>query len=142
MRLFRPAAECLSPSRGEVCQGSINRRGLNVCATASTFARTLFRFALPALCALMFWHFSGSTVMAGEADLAIPDLSAAHFNIFGGTIPGDKLLLFGSFVIAGTLGISLYLRGQIKKLPAHKSMLSVADIIFKTCKTYLIQQGK
>ena len=45
-------------------------------------------------------------------------------------------------VICGTLGISLYLRAQIHKLPAHKSMLEVAEIIFQTCKTYLIQQGK
>ena len=45
-------------------------------------------------------------------------------------------------MIAGTLGISLYLRSQIFKLPAHKSMLDVAEVIFQTCKTYLIQQGK
>src|SRR5439155_14562000 len=48
----------------------------------------------------------------------------------------------GSIVICGTLGISLYLRTQIHKLPAHKSMLDVAEVIFQTCKTYLIQQGK
>jgi len=46
------------------------------------------------------------------------------------------LLFYGSFVICGTLGISLYLRAQIKALPAHKSMLAVAEIIFQTCKTY------
>ena len=52
------------------------------------------------------------------------------------------LLFYGALVITGTLGISLYLRHQIHKLPAHKSMLDVAEIIFQTCKTYLIQQGK
>src|SRR5258708_36504664 len=45
-------------------------------------------------------------------------------------------------VICGTLGISLYLRRQIRILPAHSSMLKIADIIFTTCKTYLIQQGR
>ena len=45
-------------------------------------------------------------------------------------------------MICGTLGISLYQLYQIKKQPAHKSMLDVAEIIFQTCKTYLIQQGK
>jgi K(+)-stimulated pyrophosphate-energized sodium pump len=45
-------------------------------------------------------------------------------------------------VICGTLFISLYLAYEIKKLPAHKSMLDIAEIIFQTCKTYLIQQGK
>lgn len=80
----------------------------------------------------------GASAMAGEADLAIPDLHAAKF--FGGRVSGFDLMLYGSFVIAGTLGISLYLRSQIRALPAHDSMLKVADVIFTTCKTYLIQQ--
>ena len=83
----------------------------------------------------------GSTpAFAGEADLEIPDLKEAKF--FGGKISGHDLLLYGSFVIAGTLGISLYLRNQIKNLPAHESMLKVADIIFTTCKTYLLKQAQ
>src|SRR5262249_55549655 len=49
---------------------------------------------------------------------------------------------YGAFVICGTLGISLYLRAQIRALPAHRTMLDVAEIIFQTCKTYLLQQGK
>src|SRR5437899_2835639 len=83
---------------------------------------------------------------ASEADLAIPDLHSGHF--FG--TPGDpksgisawNLLAGGALVICITLGFSLYLRTQIHKLPAHKSMLDVAEVIFQTCKTYLIQQGK
>ena len=44
---------------------------------------------------------------------------------------------------AGTLGISLYLlKRRFVSCSAHKSMLDVAEIIFQTCKTYLIQQGK
>jgi K(+)-stimulated pyrophosphate-energized sodium pump len=78
--------------------------------------------------------------MAGEADLLIPDLKEATF--FGGSISGHNLLFWGSFVIAGTLGISLYLRNQIKALPAHESMLKVADIIYTTCKTYLLKQAQ
>ena len=81
-------------------------------------------------------------VQASEADLAIPDLHEGKFHVFGTTISAWNLLFYGSFVIAGTLGISLYLRAQIKRLPAHRSMLAVAEIIFQTCKTYLIQQGK
>ncbi|MGC4006637.1 MAG: sodium/proton-translocating pyrophosphatase [Pirellulales bacterium] len=87
--------------------------------------------------------FCASPLQAGEADLAIPDLNEhGSFTIAENTISAGKLLLYGSFVIAGTLGISLYLRMQIHALPAHKSMLAVAEIIFQTCKTYLIQQGK
>src|SRR5262249_12297621 len=79
---------------------------------------------------------------AGEAALAIPDLREGHFTIFGQSISAWNLLFYGACVIAGTLSISLYQLAQIKKQPAHRSMLNVADIIFQTCKTYLIQQGK
>src|SRR5438067_3448759 len=86
---------------------------------------------------------AGPAARASEADLAIPNLwEHGSFTILGQTISAGVLLLVGSFVICGTLGISLYLRSQIHKLPAHKSMLDVAEIIYQTCKTYLIQQGK
>ncbi len=81
-----------------------------------------------------------TSAFAGEADLEIPDLHDAYF--FGKSISGHSLLFYGSFVIAGTLGISLYLRAQIKALPAHESMLKIADIIFTTCKTYLMKQAQ
>jgi len=91
------------------------------------------------LCLLLFF---GMTASASEASLAIPDLHQGKFNIFGQQISGWNLLAFGALVITGTLGISISLRLQIQRLPAHKSMLAVAEIIFQTCKTYLIQQGK
>src|SRR5271165_4498976 len=83
-----------------------------------------------------------AAALASEADLAIPDLHQGFFTIFGTQISAWNLLFYGSFVIAGTLGISLFLRAQIKRLPAHKSMLDVAEVIYGTCKTYLFQQGK
>src|SRR3990170_8433146 len=89
-----------------------------------------------------FLLFAATTASAGEADLALPDLTLAKFTIAGIDIDGWHLLLYGALVITGTLGISLYLRSQIAKLTAHQSMLDVAEIIFQTCKTYLIQQGK
>jgi K(+)-stimulated pyrophosphate-energized sodium pump len=79
---------------------------------------------------------------ASEADLAIPDLHQGTFNLFGTTITAWNLLLYGAFVICGTLGISLYLRSQIRHLPAHRSMLAVSEVIYATCKTYLYQQAK
>jgi len=79
---------------------------------------------------------------ASEADLAIPDLhKGAPYTLLGGIKPWD-LLFYGACIIAGTLGISLYLRTQIRKLRAHESMLKVSEIIYQTCRTYLIQQGK
>src|SRR5512139_2839640 len=80
--------------------------------------------------------------LASEADLAIPDLhKGAPYTLLGGIKPWD-LLFYGACIIAGTLGISLFLRHQVKKLKAHESMLKVSDIIYQTCRTYLIQQGK
>jgi K(+)-stimulated pyrophosphate-energized sodium pump len=103
-----------------------------------TWGRNLAALALVLVALLL----SAAPAWASEADLAIPDLHEGKFTIFGTEITAWNLLLYGAFVICGTLGISLYLRTQIAALPAHKSMLDVAEVIFQTCKTYLIQQGK
>jgi K(+)-stimulated pyrophosphate-energized sodium pump len=84
---------------------------------------------------------TAASAHASEADLAIPDLHAGRFDTLGG-LSAWTLLAVGALVICGTLGISLYLRTQIHRLPAHRSMLNVAETIFTTCKTYLLQQGK
>lgn len=109
--------------------------------TASTLSRPgrlLFR---PLVLSVVVLLLAAVGVRASEADLAIPDLHAGKFDSLGG-ITAWNLLLYGAFVICITLGFSLYLRMQIHALPAHKSMLDVAEVIFQTCKTYLIQQGK
>jgi len=85
---------------------------------------------------------SGISIFASEADLAIPNLHEGSYNIFGTNITAWDFLFYGALIIAGTLGFSLLLFAQIKKLPAHKSMLDVASTIYKTCRTYLLQQGK
>jgi K(+)-stimulated pyrophosphate-energized sodium pump len=91
---------------------------------------------------LVGYLFIPFVVFASEADLAIPDLhKGAPYTMLGGIRPWD-LLFYGACIIAGTLGISLFLRHQVKKLRAHESMLKVAETIFQTCRTYLIQQGK
>jgi K(+)-stimulated pyrophosphate-energized sodium pump len=84
----------------------------------------------------------GGAAFADESQLAIPDLHHGTFIIGGKEITAWNLLFWGALVIAGTLGISLFLRHQVRVLPAHSSMLRIADIIFATCKTYLIQQGR
>ncbi|MFN0017983.1 MAG: sodium-translocating pyrophosphatase [Pirellulaceae bacterium] len=101
-----------------------------------------WKLLIPTAFSLLYLLFCGTAAWAGEADLAIPDLDQTKFKILGGEISGWYLLLFGSFVICGTLGISLYLRWRVQQLPAHKSQLDIAEVIFQTCKTYLIQQGK
>lgn len=100
------------------------------------------KYLKPIIWSLLVLLLTGSAVHASEADLAIPDLwKHGKFEQLGGITPG-WLLFWGSFVILGTLGISLYQLLQIHKQPAHKSMLDISEIIFQTCKTYLIQQGK
>jgi len=96
----------------------------------------------PLLFAVAVMLLTGSAAQASEADLAIPDLHWGKFTIFGMEISAWWLLFWCAMVISGTLTISLYLRYQIHKLPSHQSMLTVAETIFQTCKTYLIQQGK
>src|SRR5262245_5545966 len=93
------------------------------------------------LFAIVVVSVTGTMAWAGESDLAIPDLHQGKFPTLGG-ISAWNLLFYGALVITGTLGISLYLRAQIHRLPAHKSMLTVAETIYATCKTYLVQQGK
>ena len=31
---------------------------------------------------------------------------------------------------------------ELKNLPVHKSMLEVSELIYETCKTYLVTQGR
>jgi K(+)-stimulated pyrophosphate-energized sodium pump len=89
----------------------------------------------------LFFGF-GLSAHASEADLAIPDLHAGTFHLFGGEISSWNFLFYGALIIAGTLAFSLILFNQVKKLPAHDSMLKVAQTIYTTCRTYLYQQGK
>ena len=95
---------------------------------------------LLAYCLLLFLPLSNA--QASEADLVIPDLTQALFQVAGLSIDGWHLLFYSSFVLLGTLGTSLFQFKQILALPVHHSMAAVAEIIFQTCKTYLIQQGK
>ncbi len=69
---------------------------------------------------------------ASEADLAIPELTAAQ----------NHLLYTGFVIILLGMLFGYHQYTKVKKLRAHQSMLDVAQVIFETCKTYLIQQGK
>src|SRR5688572_29353962 len=75
---------------------------------------------------------------ASEADLIIPDLSSQSF--LG--IDGHTLLLGGLVICALGLVFGLVTYSQLKRMPVHKSMLEISELIYETCKTYLITQGK
>ncbi len=76
----------------------------------------------------------------GEASLKLPDLNQAKF--FRGLIGGRDLLYTGVFVSIMGLVFGLIVCSQLKKLPVHASMLEVSELIYETCKTYLLTQGK
>jgi K(+)-stimulated pyrophosphate-energized sodium pump len=75
----------------------------------------------------------------GEANLIIPDLSQVSF--LGG-IHGRSLLMGGLVVCALGLLFGLVFYGQLKRMPVHQSMREISELIYETCKTYLITQGK
>jgi len=75
---------------------------------------------------------------AGEASLVLPDLSTVDFR----GINGRSLLMGGFVVCALGLLFGLVTFVQLKNLPVHASMLEVSELIYETCKTYLITQGK
>ena len=74
----------------------------------------------------------------GEAALKVPDLSTVSF--LG--MNGHNLLLIGiAFCVFGLLfGMAIYMR--LKNLPVHRAMLDISELIYETCKTYLVTQGK
>jgi K(+)-stimulated pyrophosphate-energized sodium pump len=75
----------------------------------------------------------------GEASLKLPDLSSVHF--LGG-IDGHKLLLWGILICVFGLLFGLIIYRRLKNLPVHKAMRDISELIYETCKTYLLTQGK
>jgi len=74
----------------------------------------------------------------GEASLKLPDLSQVQF--LG--VDGHKLLLFGILFCVFGLVFGLVIYSRLKNLPVHRSMRDISELIYETCKTYLITQGK
>ncbi|MGZ4834633.1 MAG: sodium-translocating pyrophosphatase [Terriglobales bacterium] len=76
--------------------------------------------------------------LSGEAGLKLPDLSSVSF--LG--VNGHSLLLIGIlFCIFGLL-FALVQYMQLKSLPVHRAMREMSELIYETCKTYLVTQGK
>jgi K(+)-stimulated pyrophosphate-energized sodium pump len=74
----------------------------------------------------------------GEANLIIPDLASESF--FG--MSGKALLTLGLFVCVLGLIFGMVIYTQLKNMPVHATMLEISNLIYETCKTYLITQGK
>jgi K(+)-stimulated pyrophosphate-energized sodium pump len=76
--------------------------------------------------------------LASEADLILPDLASASF--LG--MPGSSLLMIGIAVSVAGLIFGLVISNHLRDLPVHRSMLDISELIYATCKTYLVTQGK
>ena len=109
------------------------RRALPSLWTCLTMFATLF---VPAL--LVAQEAAQAHRPGGEANLVIPDLSSVEF--LG--MPGHTLLMTGLGVCALGLLFGLVIYGQLKRLAVHEAMREISELIYETCKTYLITQGK
>ena len=78
------------------------------------------------------------TAPSGEASLVLPDLNQTDV----GGYNGRTLLLGGMVVAALGIAFGLVILTQLKNLPVHRSMREVSELIYETCKTYLLTQGK
>ena len=126
----------------------VGRQGLSPEAKLSWLA-ALGRRSVKALAGGLALLVTSATALAqtsapthevgGEAALKLPDLSTVPF--LGG-IPGHSLLMIGlAFCVAGLIfGLVIY--QQLKNLPVHRSMREISELIYETCKTYLVTQGK
>jgi len=77
-------------------------------------------------------------VFAGESDLILPDLKSVYF--LG--VDGHSLLFWGLLICVFGLVFGMVQFMRIKAMPVHKSMREISELIYETCKTYLITQGK
>ena len=115
----------------------------------SSLIRRIGRGALP-VAALAAVAMNVSTALAqtggpvpqepsGEANLVLPDLSQVTF--LGG-INGHSLLLVGLLVCALGFLFGIVIFVNLKNRSVHRSMREISELIYETCKTYLITQGK
>jgi K(+)-stimulated pyrophosphate-energized sodium pump len=74
----------------------------------------------------------------GEASLQVPDLEQVKFR----GMSGRTLLMAGLVVCALGLLFGLVIFTQLRNLPVHEAMREISELIYETCKTYLITQGK
>src|SRR5215204_3831969 len=74
----------------------------------------------------------------GEANLVLPDLNQVPV----GGYQGRSLLMIGLGVSALGILFGLVILNQLKNLPVHRSMREISELIYETCKTYLVTQGR
>jgi K(+)-stimulated pyrophosphate-energized sodium pump len=111
---------------------------LRVRRGALALAASLAAVAVNASQAVAQTRQAGGHTPGGEANLKLPQLSSQQFL---GT-DGHTLLLVGLGVCVLGLLFGLVIFMQLKNLPVHRAMKEISELIYETCKTYLITQGK
>jgi K(+)-stimulated pyrophosphate-energized sodium pump len=109
-------------------------------ASVASKACRLAKILTPAFAVLSLASaaFAQAGEVGGEANLKLPDLSQVTF--LG--VDGHKLLLIGILFCLLGLGFGLTIYVRLKNLPVHRAMREISELIYETCKTYLITQGK
>src|SRR5262245_65240337 len=74
---------------------------------------------------------------AGEASLVLPDLNSVQFLGMGG---GRLLMLLGVVVCGAGLVFGIAQFNALAKMPVHRAMKEISELIYETCKTYLVTQ--
>ena len=87
--------------------------------------------------ALFFLLLAPPAFAGGEAELKIPALQGSFLGM-----TGHNLLLIGLVICLLGVGFGLVQYAQVRDLPVHKSMLEISELIYETCKTYLVTQIK
>ena len=110
---------------------------VNLASVGRWFAKTSATFATLLLLTAGY-ALAQPAEEGGEAALKLPDLSSVSF--LG--VNGHRLLMIGLlFCVFGYgFGMAIYMR--LKNLPVHRAMREISELIYETCKTYLITQGK
>jgi K(+)-stimulated pyrophosphate-energized sodium pump len=109
------------------------------CSLGGKFTRTI-----PALVGMLLlgapalFAKAAEEAVGGEANLKLPDLSQVSF--LG--IDGHKLLLYGIIICIFGLLFGLTIFTRLKNMEVHRSMREISELIYETCKTYLLTQGK
>jgi K(+)-stimulated pyrophosphate-energized sodium pump len=83
---------------------------------------------------------SGGSESGGEASLILPD-AMTSVTVAGG-VTGRTLLMIGLVVCVLGLGFGVLVYAQLRRLPVHKSMREISELIYTTCKAYLLKQGR
>ncbi len=129
-----------SPGTGNRTSANQQSVGLSF-HIACTFLKRQYRTAIALLAIFLpaIAYAQPEQSGGGEASLKLPDLTKVPF--LGG-INGHNLLMIGLLFCVGGLLFGLVIFTQLKNLPVHRSMREMSELIYETCKTYLVTQGK